>query len=376
MKKKGSFLRGLVVFVLIIIILGGVGYLGFNIMNNAKGMDMASDTTTTSNESTDSTSTETASTNTNSTESSNQTTTTDSTTVTNVVDTYKIDQLNQLMLNSETLSKAYQIVSAALDEMTLDPYATDSSMSDEMNDQMNSMQGTQNSSDTTTQDKTTVNVYTGNVTDQQSMQMTNMGQTYDADKMQQLHSGLYKVSVGMQLLKQLQDDIALQIEKASVDTSTKTEYYMNQYYSTIANKNKLNNALTYINEAVDLININPYVDAYGLVYDSARMTTLHDSIYKIAQGVVDLNAIDSKLLNQAVTLGTLAQTAYNDSLQSQNTDNMNNMNMTSSTSGLNTSMIVTVILVLFVVIFIIGLIGSILNMFKSGKQSSITDEVN
>lgn len=358
MKKKGGFLSGLVVFLLIIIILGGVGYLGFNIINNANGMtgmDMASDVTSTDTESSDTTSTETSS----------QSTTTDNNTSTTVVEAYKINQINQLMINKEALDKAYQTVSSALEKMTLDPYAADSDMSSSMSDQ--SMEGMQNDTASDSQGDTTVNVYTGSVTDQQTMQMTNMGTTYDADKMQQLHSGLYKVSVGMQLLKQLQNDISVQIEKASVDTSSKTEYYMNQYYKTISGKNKLNNALTYINEAVDLININPYVDANGLVYDSERMSALHDSIYIIAQGVVDLNKIDNDLLSQAVDLGTLAQTAYNEALQSQSTDSMSDMNMT-TTSGLNISTIVTFVLIAFVAVFVIGLVGSILNLFKSGNQ--------
>jgi hypothetical protein len=375
MKKKGSFLSGLVVFVLIIIILGGVGYLGFNIINNANGMagmNMASDTTTSDAKSNDSTIVESANNVT-----SDQTATTDSNNSTVVDEAYKINQLNQMMINKEALDKAYQTVSSALENMTLDPYATDSAMNSSMSDQMDeqSMEGMEEDSDNDSQGDTTVNVYNGSVTDQQSMQMTNMGKSYDADKMQQLHSGLYKVSVGMQLLKQLQNDIALQIEKSSVDTSSKTEYYMNQYYKTIANKNKLNDALTYITEAVDLININPYVDANGLVYDSDRMTAIHDSIYIIAQGVVDLNKIDSNFLSQAVDLGALTQTAYNETLQSQSTDSMGTMSMSTAASGLKLSTIVTIVLSAFVVIFIIGLIGSIFKMFRSGNQKDYTDDV-
>ncbi len=371
MKKKRSFLSGLVVFVLIIIILGGVGYLGFNIISNANGMpgmNMASDTTATIKESTDSAGTI-------STETSNQPTT-DNNTSTAVVETYKINQLNQMMLNNEALNKAYQTVSSALENMTLDPYAAGTDKSASMNDPMGdqSMEGMQKDTTGDTQGNTTVNIYTGDVTDQKRTQMTNMGTTYDAEKMQQLHFGLYKVSVGMQLLKQLQSDIELQIEKTSVDTGSKTEYYMKQYNKIVSNKNKLNNALTYINEAVDLININPYVDANGLVYDSKRMTGLHDSIYRIAQGVVDLNKLDSDFLAQAVDLGSLAQAAYNEELQSQNTDTMSNMNMTTPSSGMNISTIATFALIAFVVIFLIGLIGSILNLFKAGNQRIITED--
>lgn len=367
MKKKGSFLSGLVVFILIIIILGGVGYLGFNIISNANGMagmNMASGTSAT-----DSSATDTSSTGTSDAAASNETASADNSTAADAQAAYKISQINQVMLNKEALDKAYDTVNSALEKMTLDPYATtsDSSMSDQMGNMSNSNTGNDTTGDT--QPNTTVNIYTGSVTDQ-STQMQSMGQTYDADKMQQLHSGLYKVSVGMQLLEQLQDDIAKQIEQSSVDTSSETEYYMNLYYKTIQDKNKLNNALTYINEAVDLININPYVDANGLVYDTERMSALHDSIYIIAQGVVDLNKLNDDLLSQAVNLGTLAQNAYNAALQSQNSTDTSNMNMTTS-SSLNVSTIITIALIAFIAIFIIGLIGSIINLFKPNGQKNI-----
>jgi len=368
MKKKGSFLSGLVVFFLIIVILGGVGYLGFNIIKNANGMpgmNMVSDKTSTDEENTKTAVTDTK----------GETANTENNSQANVQNAYKINQINQIMNNKEALSQAYDIITSALDKMTLDPYAADTDMNSSMNDQsMNDQSMNDAKSDAATsgdsQDKTTINIYNGSVSDQESTQMQSMGQTYDADKMQQLHSGLYKVSVGMQLLDLLQDDIAGQIEKAGVDTSSKTEFYMNQYYKTVQNKNKLKEALTYINEAVDLININPYVDANGLVYDAKRMAQLHDSIYIIAQGVVDLNKLNDDMLSQAVDLGTLAQNAYNESQQNQN--NMGNMNMPAS-SGLNISNIITIVLIAFVVIFIIGLLGGIINLFRSGSRKTTTN---
>ena len=364
MKKKGSFLSGLVVFFLIIVILGGVGYLGFNIIKNANGMpgmNMASDKT----------STDAGSTGTAGSDTKEQTANTENNSQEDTQNAYKINQINKIMNNKEALSQASETISSALDKMTLDPYAVDEKKSTSANSNtMGDMNG-DNATSNDSQDKTTINIYNSSAANQQSTQMQSMGQTYDADKMQQLHSGLYKVSVGMQLLDQLQDDIAVQIEKAGLDTSSKTEFYMNQYYKTVLNKNKLSEALNYINEAVDLININPYVDANGLVYDSQRMAQLHDSIYIIAQGVVDLNKLNDNLLSQSVDLGTLAQKAYNDSQQNQNS--MGNMNMTTS-SGLNVTSLITIVLIAFVVIFIIALLGSIIKLFKPGSQKPTTDD--
>jgi hypothetical protein len=320
---------------------------------------MASGTSDTSGSSSSDTTNDTTTNNTASTDSSNS-----GNTQTTAANGYKISQINQVMLNKETLDKAYSTINTALQQMTLDPYAADPANTDNMNQAMGD-NGQTASGDS--QSGTTVNIYNGDSSSQQSLQMSNMGQTYDPEKMQQLHSGLYKVSVGMQLLKQLQDNIAAQIEQSSVDTSAETQFYVNQYYNAIQDRNKLDSALTYINEAVDLININPYVDANGLVYDKEKMTQLHDSIYSIAQGVVDLNKLKDDLLTQAVKIGALAQDAYNKSLN--NTSDMSNMNM--SGTGISTSTIITFVLITFVVIFILALLGSIMKLFKSGNNNNV-----
>lgn len=369
MKKKGSFFGGLVVFFLIIIIFGGVGYLGYNIIKNGNGMSgMTSDSTTSDTNSADTSNTDTTS----DTATANTNSATNNDTTTAPANSIKISQINQVMLNKEALDNALNTIDSSLKQMTLDPYASepDTNATTDMQG-MNDSQ--QNNSDTTAQGSTTVNIYTAPNDQTAQTQSMSMGQTYDSDKMQKLHSGLFKVSVGMQLLSQLKDNIQVQIEQASIDTNSGSEYYMDQYYTTIQNKNKLSDALTYINEAVDLMNINPYVDANGVVYDSSKMTQLHDSIYTIAQGVVDLNKLNDDLLKQAVQIGNLAQNAYNQELL--NNANSNTMNMTTDTAGglfsnIKLTSIITFVMIAFVVIFIFGLLGSIMNLFKSGKKSS------
>lgn len=374
MKKKGSFFGGLVVFFLITIILGGVGYLGYNIIKNGNGgmSSMTTDSTSVDTTSTDVVNADTASDTVN---TDNNSTINNDTTAASA-NSNKIGQINQVMLNKEALDKASNTIDSALVQMTLDPYAAkaDTNSTTDMQG-MNDTQ--QNSTDTTTQGSTTVNIYTAPNDQTSQTQGMSMGQTYDADKMQKLHSGLFKVSVGMQLLSQLQDNIEIQVEQASIDTTSGSTYYMDQYYTTIQNKNKLSDALTYINEAVDLININPYVDASGVVYDSNKMTQLHDSIYMIAQGVVDLNKLNDDLLSQAVQIGTLAQNAYNQELidSASSNNSISTMDMTTDTTGsllsnINISSIITFAMIAFVVIFIIGLLGSIMNLFKSGKPGS------
>ncbi|MDF2941694.1 MAG: hypothetical protein K0S01_552 [Herbinix sp.] len=369
MKKKGSFFGGLVVFFLIIIILGGVGYLGYNIIKNGNGgmASMTSDSTSGDTNNTDVSNTDTPT----DTANSNNDTSTNNDTTTASENSNKITQINQVMLNKEILDKASNTINSSLEQMTLDPYAakSDTNATTDMQG-MNDSQ--QNNPDTIAQGSTTVNIYTAPTDQMTQTQSMSMGQTYDSDKMQQLHSGLFKVSVGMQLLSQLQNNLEKQIEQASIDANSDSEYFMNQYYSTIQNKNKLTNALTYINEAVDLININPYVDANGVVYDSSKMTQLHDSIYMIAQGVVDLNKLNDDLLTQAVHIGNSAQNSYNQELVDSVNTNNNTMDMSTGGlfSNLNLSSIITFAMIAFVVIFIIGLLGAILNLFKSNKTGN------
>lgn len=377
MKAKGGFLRGLLSFFLVIIIFGGIGFLGYNIIfkGNAGmgGMGMNSDTTaaTESNQDTASAGVSNDSAN----DSMNMNSdSSGSTSTANAENVYKVNQINQLVKNKDVLEEALNTLNSSINEMTLDPYAAknnDTAGSQDITGNANAS-GTKSGDATqsnATPDNTTINIYNGQVDQQTDSQvsMQNMGQTYDADKMQKLHTGLYKVSVGLKLLSQLKENMDAQIEEASIDQTSQTQYYLKQYNIAIGNKEKLTEAFTYLNEAVDLININPYVDENGAVYDKESMTRLHDALYNFAQGVVDLEQLKGDLFDQAIELGTLAQSAAG-SLQTDNSMNMT-MNTNGIFSNLNTSNIITIVLVGFVVIFIIALLGSILNLFKPNKTN-------
>jgi hypothetical protein len=368
MKKKGGFLGGFFVFLFVIVIFGGVGFLGYNIIykGNMSNMNMSSDNTSTDTKSTSKSDTNTAAAN----DNTNNSPTDNGGTTAATNNSYKISQMNQIMMNKQVLDSAIETINSSLKHMTLDPYAADTETGSSRNNQAaNDTQLDKNSS--ATANGTTVNIYTNS--SNQTMQMQSMGQTYDADRMEKLHSGLYKVSVGMQLLDNLRSNINIQSEQAGIDVASEAEYYLNQYYATIKEKNQLNEALTYINQAVDLININPYIDANGVVYSKEKMTQLHDSIYAIAQGVVDLNQLNDNLLQQAVQVGNLAQNAYSKS-QAAVSNSMNSMSMTGTSSSLlsslNISTILNFVLIIFVVIFIIGLLGSVLKLFKTDKLNN------
>jgi hypothetical protein len=232
---------------------------------------------------------------------------------------------------------------------------------------------------------TTINIYPNSTSNsnnpQQStsmpnMTMINMGTVYDANKMEQLHSGLYKLSVGMQLLGQLKNDLSTQTEYANKDIQNSIQYYSNQYALVVQNKNKLNNALTYINEASSLVNINPYVSEKGLVYDKDRMKKIHESIFKMAQGVASLNKLSADMTIQAVNTANAAQNYINNANMNSNMGTMNNSTggiLDGISTNVNMPTIVNIILILFVTLFILGLFGFIFSLLKTTKKSLSND---
>lgn len=324
MASKGNFISKFLSFMLIIIIVGGVGFLGYSLLKNNGGMSMdsMSGSMTTGNNNMSSQPQDTMNTGSG-----------DDTQYSTVV-------ISSVLQNKENLEKTIKDLNSSINLMTLDPYSAE-----------NSQHGSQNQ------------IPVGETAPQSSQitGMQSMGTTYDAAKMEKLHTGLYKVSVGMKLLNQLNDNMEVQYEKASMEINEPTEYFYNQYLITVQNKAKLSEALTYVNEASSLLNINPYVSQSGSVYDKEKMSNIHDSIYELAQVVIDLNKINDDLANQAITLGNVTQ-GYIDSANS-----MQNMNMSSTNtfSNINVVSLLNIAAIAFMAIFVVSILGYIYRLFRT-----------
>ncbi|MBB6214981.1 hypothetical protein HNQ80_001070 [Anaerosolibacter carboniphilus] len=382
MKK---FLNGLLTVFLLVVIVGGVGYIGYNYLYmNHGSMNLPG---TENQQANDSTSTNNSSSangqqnmqhgamNNQTTQQNNGQSATGIRGATG--------EMTLALQNKDSLNKATYLINESIRLMTLDPYAPKEKV--EMN--MGNMQpqtnynpivdNTQpnNTAEANSQGNTTINVYppadtSSNTQMNASTQMGDMGITYDANKMEQLHTGLYKLSVGMQLLEQLNNELVSQAEQANQNTQNLVQYYSNQYNMTLQNKNKLNQALNYVNEAANLVNINPYVSANGLVFDKDKMQQIHQSVFKLAQGVGELNKLGDDFTKQAVYMANMMQNYMNN-------PNLSQMNHgTSSTPSLfggifNNISIPTVVnatLVLFAIAFILGILGSIFNLLKPSTQ--------
>lgn len=291
--------------------------------------------------------------------------------------------------NRDELNQALSSLNEAIGFMSLDPYGLP-----EKTQENNSMANMPGMSSTpavpesnqavvnpgpgapapSVQGNTTINIYpqpdggqstTANSTILNGM-MANMGTTYDPSKMEQLHSGLFKLSMGMQLLKQLEGEFAYQAESAASNVQDLAQYYSLQYTTTLQNKSKLNQAAIYINEAANLVNINPYISSNGLVFDQERMQQIHKSVFKLADGAAALNKLDGDLTKQAVAAANAAQ-GY------MNAANITQMNMAAPATGgfgnlfggLSVQFIINAILVIFVTAFILGILGFIFSLLKS-----------
>ncbi len=360
MASKGNFFSKFLSFFLVLIIIGGVGFLGYNLLLNNGGMNMNSMTTGGNNE------TDTA-TNSNTNDSSSNDTMNmgiDKSTNNNTNDAqYSTTVINVVLQNKVNLEKTIETLNETLKLMTFDPYGVDEKQQSNENNQT-----TKNEIETKeVKDGTTINIYPQNVSGQVDA-MQSMGTKYDATKMEKLHTGLYKISIGMQLLEQLKNNLSSQLEQASMQIINPSQYYYNQYLITVQNKAKLTEALTYINEAGTLLNINPYISQEGTVYDKDGMSIIHDSVFKLAQVVVDLNMINDNFSKQAITLGNETQSYLN------NTQSMQNMNMadtgTNIFSNVSAVTVFNILMIVFVFVFIISILGYIGGLLKSPRNNN------
>ncbi|HYE84480.1 MAG TPA: hypothetical protein VEG39_20245 [Clostridia bacterium] len=191
---------------------------------------------------------------------------------------------------------------------------------------------------------------------------------YDQAKLEQLHRGIFKLAQGVMLLNQLNSNLTLQAGLMEANPPT-YQSYIDRYNTTMLNKTKLNNAINMINEASDMVNVNPYASRNGYQYDVQAMDRLHRGIYKLAQGMVLASELDEEFAKQMVSAVTAAQYLY--STGSMSGMNMN-MPMQTGLSSLfnsaNLASILNLILVILIVTLILSIFGAISQMLKGKKR--------
>lgn len=368
MASKGGFFKKFIAMILILIIIGGAGFLGYNFLTGGSmvgiskgGMNISS------GDSSNGTNSD------NSMEGMDEGSSHEGMDMSGSVSDKEMDGqsddssqyskpvITAILKNKEELEKTLTDIEVSIETMTLDPFDENST-----NPTTEPVQGSIAETDQTQdakadeQGNTIVNVYP----QAGANMMGNMGATYDQAKMEKLHTGIYNATVGLQLLAQLKDNLSVQLEQATIKVTNPSNYYNNQYLMTIQNKTKLNEALVYIKEAGSLVNINPYVSSNGVAYNKEKMEEVHGSINKFASAVINLSKLNDTFSNQTIDLTIMAQ----------DSQSMPNMDMDMDTSGNslfgNAGMgtIFSMLVIIFIATFVISIFGYMFKLIKSPKN--------
>lgn len=366
MASKSKVLKKFLISVLFILIFSGVGFVGFYYFSGSNSemilssVGLSKDASSSENKDSGNQSIHG---NMNMSESSSKHTMNmeESTSKNTMNSQYLSPVISAVLQNKEDLEKGLFNLKESLSLIILEPSQHITNQANDKNVTDTQMIGNNGQKETTdTQGNIVVNVFPKNTTNSVPT-MNNMGLTYDANKMDQLHSSQYKVAVGIQLLEQLKNNLSVQLEQANLDVTNPSQYYYNHYLTTVQNKHQLTNILTYINEISTLVNINPFISPEGLVYDNEKMKQVHDGIKKLAEAVVRLNIINDNLNRQALEFSQLTQ-SHNQSMSS--------MNMNENVSNFNLINVLYILVIVFILMLLISIFGSIGSLLKSSTQKS------
>lgn len=280
--------------------------------------------------------------------------------------------------NKDKINQAIGTINQAIELISIDPYSR-ATVPSAVNGSMGNMQGQSNQGGTVNvfpSGNSTVNVVPpGNNTPNNvsSSTNTNMGAmtgqqntnyVYDQGKLQQLNNGIYTFAQGIMQINQLSEDLTVQSAMLEDNPAT-YQTYSSRYYMALQNKSKLNNAVTKINQASTLVNVNPYASPNGYQINVPEMQNLHQGVYKLAQGMTMLSRLNDDFTTQMALAARQAQNITNAM------NNMSDMNTSSMWSNISFSTIFNIVLVIMVIGLIIGILGAIVSMFRKrpGKNN-------
>lgn len=184
---------------------------------------------------------------------------------------------------------------------------------------------------------------------------------YDQTQLRQLHSDIYNVAQGIMMVKGLNDDLLVQSSTAETNPPNYQTYVV-RYNTALQNKTKLNNAVAMLNSISTMVNVNPYAPQSGYEFKSGNMDNLHEGVYKLAQAMVILNSLNDDFTQQMTEASVGAQSAAN----SMNL--MPNMNMDNTTPiSLNT--IFNIVIIILIIGLVAGIIGAIMRMVRHNNTS-------
>jgi len=376
-----KFLKGLLVTILILVIIGGIGYIGYSYffmdMNN-NNTNMSSNTSNNSqNSSTSGMSGMSGMGNNQNQQQSGTTGMSGNSGMSGMgnnqnqqqTTTSNVNSLNIIAVeNRNRLSEAVSKINEALDLITIDPYSKATVPSNgtmQNHPQQNTGSGTINIYPS---GNSSLNIMPNDTTGNQPAQ--NMNNTpannyvYDQGKLQQLHNGIFALAQGVSTLDELNNDLLTQSSAYNANI-TNYQALMLQYYNALQNKTKLDNAISMINQATALFNINPYASQYGYSFNADAMGQLNRGVYALAQGMASLNRLSKSFTKQMSD----ATTGVNSLSNGSSMMNMSNGTSSGFLGNISTATIVNIVLALFVIGLFAGIIGAVFNLFKPRNNS-------
>jgi hypothetical protein len=291
--------------------------------------------------------------------------------------------------NREKMTQAIGMIDQALELITIDPYSKATMPSSKDSMQMDSMQGQEQGNGTINiypSDNSSVNIGPSenntdsannevNATDamQGNMDSMTMNQSnnyvYDQGKLQQLHSGIFTMAQGVLAINELNDDL---IEQSMMVETNPLSYqtYVLRYSTALKNKTNLENAVEMLSQASVLININPYASQNGYAYNNDSMKQLHEGIYKLAQGMALLKSLNNDFTTQMTSATLQAQNiVYNNQIS---VDDMGYMGY-GMFENISISTVINLVIIVLVAGLIIGILGAISSLFKKNKKNIIVN---
>jgi flagellar basal body-associated protein FliL len=336
---------------LVLIIIGGIGFLAWNLMGTSgnmigMNMDNKGDANTPKGGHQNSTNTQNG---TNQNDTSNN-----MASMPNMQNKISLNTMD--VKNKDKFSQVILTINEAISQITIDPYSRITVPNQSLPQSVPGQPG-----------NTTINIYPNSTNTVTPITPTgpapgtvlpaagvisNANMVYNQGKLEQLHNGIFKLSQGLMLLSELNDDLTLQATYVEQDTY---ENYVTKYNTLLQNKVKLTKSLSLINEASMMVNVNPYTSGAGYGYDASQMDQLHRGIYRLAQGMLLGTRLSEEFTNQMAQVSNL--TANN---------SMNGMDMNTgfSIGTLNINLILYIIIAVFVLSFIIALFGAVRSAFR------------
>ncbi|MCX7923092.1 MAG: hypothetical protein N3B21_13940 [Clostridia bacterium] len=362
-------LRGLLAILLILIIVGGLGYVIWNtglLPMNHSGMNMTPNTQapdTNNSANTQMPGHQNASGNTGQ---------------------NNVPANTTAIQNRDKLNQALSTINQAIDLISIDPYSKATlPQSNPNNMQSGAAQG---------QGSGTINIYpggnssvniapNGNNTPNNTVPPANTNQgtanmqqnqyyVFDQNKLEQLHNGIFTLAQGIMMVNQLNDDLLAQ--SAAVESNPPNyQTYVLRYNTALQNKTKLNSAMNLLSQASTLINVNPYASPNGYAYNKDAMAQLHQGVYKLAQGMAGLNRLNEDFTNQMAQASMIVNSVVNTQMTGMTHgtsifDNMfGNVSMTT---------LLNIILIVLLVGLILGVLGAIMSMFRKSVGNKSENE--